>query len=72
MASADYVFFMEEEHYEMIAERWSQFLNKMYLLAEFAGEKKNDIEDPIGLHGRAFAKSMAKLKIIVQNVAELL
>ena len=72
MEAADYIFFMEEEHYELLAERWSQFLNKMYLLAEFAEEKKKNIEDPISLHGRAFAKSMAKLKDIVNKAAELL
>lgn len=72
MEAADYIFLMENEHYELLAERWSQFLNKMYLLAEFAEDKDKEIEDPIGLHGRAFVKNMERLKKLVGIAASKL
>jgi len=72
MEEADYIFLMENEHYELLAEKWSQFIRKMYLLAKYAGEKKTDIEDPIGLRGRAFVKSIDRLNKIVESASSKL
>lgn len=72
MEKADYIFLMEEEHYELLAERWSQFIRRMHLLAEFAGDRKKDIEDPISMHGKAFVKSMERLKVLLEAASKKL
>ena len=72
MIEADYVFFMEQAHLDTILDRYAQYTDKCYLLAEFAEGINKDIPDPIGLEGRNFIKAAADLQRIVTKCSNCL
>jgi len=56
LAQADFIFCMEQQHLDLLSDRYAQYSQKMWLLSDFAFEKEKDIEDPIDLEGTAFIK----------------
>lgn len=72
LEKADIIFFMEQAHLDKISDRYAQYLDKMWLLNDYAFGKEEDLEDPISLSGRAFEKSAERLKKAVLAAAEKL
>ena len=56
LQSADYVFCMEPQQRDFLADRYAQYSDKIWLVNEFAYGKETEVEDPISLHGSAFEK----------------
>ena len=67
---ADFIFCMEPEHFDKLADRYAQYMDKMWLLNDFAFEKETAMEDPIGLEGGAFEKQATLLQKAVSAVAK--
>lgn len=60
---ADLILVMEKRHKEAILEMAPEVKNRVFLLKEFAGEKKNlDIPDPIGQPEEAYRKRLQEIK----------
>ena len=72
LEQADLIFFMEQAHLDKISDRYAQYLDKMWLLNDYAFGREQDLDDPISLSGRAFEKSAERLKKAVAAVAEKL
>ena len=72
LEKADVIFFMEQAHLDKISDRYAQYLDKMWLLNDYAFGREEDLEDPISLSGRAFEKSAERLKKAVTAAAEKL
>ena len=72
LEKADVIFLMEQAHLDKISDRYAQYLDKMWLLNDYAFGKEEDLEDPISLSGRAFEKSAERLKKAVLAAAEKL
>ncbi len=69
LQQADFVFCMETLHHARLLDRFAQYTDKIWLLNEFAWNKKTSIEDPIGLTGRAFDKQARELVKTVEATA---
>ena len=69
---ADYIFLMEQAHADMLLDRYAQYTDKIFLLNDFVFDKTQDIQDPIGLSGRAFKKQMDVLDKTIYACAEKL
>ena len=67
---ADFIFCMEKQHEERLLDRYPQYTDKIWLLAEFAWGKDEDFTDPIALEGRSFTKQAQRLYQAVQACAE--
>ncbi len=61
LAQADLIFCMEQEHLSRLEDRYSQYSDKLWLLTDFAFDNAQDLQDPIGLEGRAFEKQVTRL-----------
>lgn len=61
LARADLIFCMEKAHEERLLDRYSQYSDKIWLLTDFAFDKPQDLQDPIGLEGRTFEKQVQRL-----------
>ena len=72
LEKADIIFFMEQAHLDKISDSYAQYLDKMWLLNDYAFGQEEDLQDPISLSGRAFEKSAERLKKAVTAVAEKL
>jgi len=60
---ADLILVMEKRHKEAILEIAPEVKNRVFLLKEFAGEKKNlDIPDPIGQPEEAYRSRLQEIK----------
>lgn len=60
---ADLILVMEKRHKEAILEMAPEVKNRVFLLKEFAGEKKNlDIPDPIGQPEEAYRSRLQEIK----------
>lgn len=70
LQTADLVFCMERGHEEHLLDRYSQYTDKIWLLTDFAYNKREDIEDPISFEGRTFEKLADKLYRICQTTAK--
>ena len=62
LKEADFVFCMEPEHLEKLSDQYAPYMDKMWLLNDFAFGKETAVEDPIGLSGKAFEKQAALLQ----------
>ncbi len=67
-AAADLVLFMEAEHLDLMLDKYAQYSDKMYLLMDYAYGKEQDVEDPIGMQGRAFVCNAGDLNKAVEQV----
>ena len=72
LQQADLIFCMEPHHQEMLLDRYAQYTDKIWLLAEYAFGKPEAIDDPIDLSGRAFEKQAQLLAKTVCACAERL
>ena len=72
LRQADIVFFMEQSHLDKIADRYAPYLEKMWLLNDYAFNREEDIADPIAFSGRDFEQAAEKLKGAVLAAAEKL
>ena len=61
LSKSDLIFCMEQAHAEGLLDRYAQYTDKIWLLTDFAFDKPQDLQDPISLEGRAFAKQAALL-----------
>ncbi len=69
LQEADFIFCMERAQEERLLDRYPQFTDKIWLLAEFATNTPADIPDPIDLEGRQFTKHAERLYQLCQAVA---
>ena len=69
LEQADLIFCMERAHEERLLDRYAQYTQKIWLLSEFALGKTEDLEDPISLPERAFAKQANHLYDLCQKAA---
>ncbi len=69
---ADIILLMEQRHLDVLADRYAQYSDKMWLLRDFAFAEEKDIPDPIALSGRAFEKNAGLLLEAVSAVAHKL
>ncbi len=69
LQTADLIFCMEQTHEEILLDRYPQYTEKIWLLAEFALQQTQDLPDPIGLEGRAFTKQTDLLYQFCQAAA---
>lgn len=69
LEKADLILCMEQNHEEYLLDHFAQYTNKIWLLTEFAYDKREEIEDPIGLEGRGFEKAAEKLFQACQQAA---
>ena len=69
LAQADLIFCMEQPHTDTLLDRYAQYTDKIWLLSDFACDKPQDVPDPIGLEGRAFAKQAEQLYKLCQAAA---
>lgn len=70
LQTADLIFCMEQAHEEMLLDRYAQYTDKIWLLSDFAYDKREDIEDPISFEGHTFEKAADKLYQICQAAAK--
>ena len=70
LAKADFIFCMEQQHLDKLADRYAQYIDKMWLLSDFAFGKDTDQPDPIGLEGTAFTKQAKQLQQAITACAE--
>lgn len=70
LQSADLIFCMERAHEERLLDRYPQFTDKIWLLADFALDKTEDMLDPISFEGRSFAKLAQRLYELCQAAAK--
>ena len=56
LAAADLIFCVEKAHEERLLDRYPQYTDKIWLLADFALDTPQDLQDPIGLEGHSFEK----------------
>lgn len=61
LETADLILCMQIDHLEKLCDRFSQHIDKMWLLSEYAFGKEQSIEDPIDLEGKAFDKQATQL-----------
>lgn len=61
LAQADLIFCMEQAHVARLEDRYPQYSDKLWLLTDFAFDNAQDLQDPIGLEGRAFEKQVTRL-----------
>lgn len=61
LAQADLIFCMEQAHVARLEDRYPQYSDKLWLLTDFAFDNARDLQDPIGLEGRAFKKQVTRL-----------
>ncbi len=69
LQNADLIFCMEQAHEERLLDRYPQYTDKIWLLADFALQKRQDVPDPIALEGRAFTKQADLLYRFCQAAA---
>ena len=63
---------MELRHLDFLLDRYAQYTGKLWLINDFAFGQETAVEDPIGLHGRAFEKQARILqKAVLACVARL-
>jgi protein-tyrosine-phosphatase len=55
---SDLILVMENSHYEILTDKFSQFTDKIYLFNDYVFGKENDISDPISKNGPRFIKAM--------------
>ncbi len=67
---ADLIFCMEQAHVARLEDRYAQYSDKLWLLTDFAFDNAQDLQDPIGLEGRAFEKQVAYLYQTCQAAAQ--
>jgi len=68
---ADLILVMERRHKEAILEMAPEVKNRVFLLKEFAGEKKNlDIPDPIGQPEEAYRSRLQEIKGCLVKILE--
>ncbi len=70
LAQADLIFCMEQAHVERLEDRYPQYSNKLWLLTDFAFDTVQELQDPIGLEGRAFEKQVARLHAACEAAAQ--
>ena len=70
LAQADLIFCMESAQAERLLDRYAQYTDKIWLLTDFAFDTPQDLPDPIGLEGRAFAKQAQRLYKACQAAAQ--
>ncbi len=70
LQTADLIFCMERAHEERLLDRYPQFTDKIWLLADFAFNKTEDMEDPISFEGRSFDKLAQRLYELCQAAAK--
>ena len=70
LEKADLIFCMEQAHEELLLDRYSQYTDKIWLLADFAYNRRENIEDPISFEGRTFEKVADKLYQTCQAAAK--
>lgn len=58
LENSDLVLVMENLHYEILADKYPQFLGKIYLFNDYVFGKEKDVEDPISQTGAKFIKAM--------------
>ncbi len=61
LQQADLIFCMEQTHLDGLLDRYAQYTDKIWLLTDFAFDNAQDLPDPIGLEGHAFAKQVQRL-----------
>ena len=66
---ADLIFCMEHAHEERLLDRYAQFTDKIWLLAEYAIGKTTDIADPICSEGKTFERQAEHLYTLCQAAA---
>ncbi len=69
---ADFVFCMEPAHLDILSDRYAPYLDKMWLLNDFAFGQETAVEDPIGLSGSTFEKQAQLLQKAVVACAKRL
>lgn len=72
MQKADLVLVMTEDQLDYILDKYAEFSDKVFLILDYAYGEEKDLEDPISQSGRAFEKTMEKLKRAVKAVADKL
>ena len=70
LQAANLIFCMEQAHEELLLDRYAQYTDKIWLLTDFAYDKRKDIEDPISLEGHTFEKVADKLYQTCQAAAK--
>lgn len=66
--NCDIILVMEQAQVDEILDRYAEFSNKIFLLAEFSSNKEADIKDPVGLQGNAFTKAADGLKKEIEAI----
>jgi protein-tyrosine-phosphatase len=62
LKGADLILAMTRGHRDFVAERWPEFIPRLRLFREQAGEGEVDVEDPMGRDAAVFAECLAVLK----------
>jgi protein-tyrosine-phosphatase len=70
LQTADLIFCMERSHEERLLDRYPQFTDKIWLLADFALDKTENVADPIAFEGRSFDKLAQRLYELCQAAAK--
>ncbi len=69
LEEADLIFCMEKRHLDPLLDRYPQHTDKIWLLADFAVGKEQDLVDPISFDGRAFDKFAKQLYQVCRAAA---
>ena len=69
LQESDLIFCMEKLHLDFLLDRYPQHTDKMWLLADFASGKEQDLVDPISFDGRVFDKFGKQLYQVCQDAA---
>ncbi len=70
LAQANLIFCMEQAHADLLLDKYAQYTDKIWLLTDFAFDRAQDLQDPIGLEGRAFTKQAQHLYKACQAAAK--
>lgn len=70
LQAADLIFCMEQAHEDRLLDHYAQYTDKIWLLTDFAYDKREDIPDPISFDSKTFEKAAESLYQSCQAAAK--
>jgi len=70
LENTDLVLVMTKGHKEEINSRFPEYIEKVYMLSEYAGDGEKDIADPIGMGADAYRKAFGEIKYYLEKIVE--
>lgn len=70
LKNADLVLTMTRDHRDRLWDRYPHLRNKIFMLAEYAGEPEAEISDPFGQGIRAYRQTLQQIKYLLAMIVK--